>query len=265
MKVCLRVSVVGLMVLSLWQPAEAARITVDDIAAGGGTIVNDGNGDVVSSDSSAEGVTSLMSELGLRQGSLAADLASITLSGKLTQLTTDFGVAAQGELNVLKIVGTLANATVPCGDCQLLSDVNVGSSLGLRQENGLPIDPRIVLFEFNIVGQGLPTPTGWPTMPSALGTQFVTPVDGLLTYQLTTDQIAFILARMGTFNVSDVRIGLAAGAVGRTAAGREVPVQIDFDMPAIKTNDVPEPGTLTLLAAGLAMAGVRRLKKSARH
>ena len=30
MKVCLRLGVVGFMVLSLWQPAEAARITVGD-------------------------------------------------------------------------------------------------------------------------------------------------------------------------------------------------------------------------------------------
>ena len=45
-----------------------------------------------------------------------------------------------------------------------------------------------------------------------------------------------------------------------TADGGQVGMGLTFDMPPIKTNDVPEPGMLTLLAAGLAMAGVRRLK-----
>ena len=63
MKVCLRLGVVGFMVLSLWQPAEAARITVEELGGdGGGTIVNDGSNDVSSSNGSATGTASRIDE-----------------------------------------------------------------------------------------------------------------------------------------------------------------------------------------------------------
>ena len=74
MKVCLRLGVVGFMVLSSWQPAEASRITIaQGVGEGEGTIVNDGSQDVASSNGTAFGETSLMSELGLTNATLAAD------------------------------------------------------------------------------------------------------------------------------------------------------------------------------------------------
>ena len=268
MKLCLRLGVVGLMVLSMWRPAEAARISVSDLAAGGGTIVNDGTQDVSSSDGSSHGNSDLMSALGLSNGDLAADLAALTISGGLQVVDRGFGVPVTAELSVLRVYGTLATST--CADCLKPSDVNIGSSLSLRQDsNGNPIDPNNVLFAFNIVGPALSYP-GWSGVPTGLPAQTANPADSPFTFRLSNEQIAFILARMGTtYGVDAVRISLGAGGFGLTAAGGQVGMGVTFDMPPLGTTPppipAPEPGTLTLLAAGLAMAGIRRLKKSAGH
>ena len=264
MKVCLRLGIVGFMVLSLWQPADAARITVDDIATGGGTIVNDGSQDVSSSDGSADGNSDLMTTLGLSDANLAAGLAALTISGGLEGGDSGFGVPVTAELSVLRVYGTLATST--CADCLKPSDVKIGSSLSLRQDsNGNPIDPNNVLFAFNIVGSALSYP-GWSGVPAGLPAQTANPAESPFTFRLSDEQIAYVLARMGTtYGVGAVRLSLGAGGFGVTADGGQVGMGLTFEMPPIKTNNVPEPGTLTLLAAGLAMAGIRRLKKSAHH
>ena len=78
-----------------------------------------------------------------------------------------------------------------------------------------------------------------------------------MSLSLTQAQINFIVARIasGGFDVSDVSLGM-----GLAADGNGGPILTEFEI-----KPVPEPGTLTLLAAGLAMAGVRRLRKSSRH
>jgi hypothetical protein len=264
MKVFLRLGVVGFMVLSLWQPAEAARISVSELSGeGAGTIVNDGSNDVSSSNGSAQGDIDFMNELGLTDSSLAADLASLTFLGSIVLADPEFGTATSADLRYLRLIGTVAT---PCTGCGSVSEAQVGFS-SLTSPSGLASTANVVLFSVDLVGPPLtgatPAWKGPVNAPSTLAQPLVVPLATTLSFSLSQAQIDFIVARMlsGTgYDVSDVRLGL-----GLAANGNGDPVYSTFEVLPIRTNDVPEPGTLTLLAAGMAMAGIRRLKRSARH
>src|SRR5262245_54160369 len=141
MKLTSRIAWVALLLLSGLRPAEASRISVNELNEGGGTIINDGTGDVASSNGSANGETSLMSELGLRDGFLADDLSLLHITGFITDSNN---IATSADLNVIRIYGTV-QSEVGCPNCVTPNSVNVGDDAGASQEI------RNVLFAFDVV------------------------------------------------------------------------------------------------------------------
>ncbi len=259
MKVCLRLGVVGFMVLSLWQPAEAARITITQgVGEGEGTIVNDGSQDVASSNGTAFGETSLMSELGLSNSTLASDLASLSFTGLISPVSGS--TASSANLIVLRLYGTVAPAS--CADCGLLSESQVGFS-GLHNPETPAVfsDTKSVLFTVDIVG---PDPSDEPIDgappawlgPINLASPNEVPVGINVVRSLSQLQIDFIVARVasGNYNVADISLGM-----GLRPEGVDGDVTATFDIIGRSVpQPTPEPGTLMLLAAGLAATGMRR-------
>jgi hypothetical protein len=254
MKVRTGLAVFSLLVFFSAQSSEAASIRVEEVSDSGGTIVNDGDSDVRSSNGSSTGNTSLMAELGLTDANLEADLLNLVVHGLITDPDlqgTSPAIAA--NLMGLRLLGTLATECPPELNCATLTEAKVGGSLGLDIEGGVEVDPANVLWAINLVGPDLNTPWGGPGGLSS--PQFISPLGQPLTFQLTQAQVDFILARMAGFGVGDVRIGLGAianGVTGNTQDPNE-PVLAEFEI-----QEVPEPATLLLVGLGLAAAGVRR-------
>ena len=229
------------------QPTEAARIDIGEFSDSGGTIINDGSGDVSSSNGSSHGATSLMSDLGLLNPTLAADLANLHILGTVTDADLQ---AVSADLSALRIIGTLASPCAAALNCAQMTSVRVGGSLSLN--NGQ--DPVNVLFAFNVIGGALLN-MPWGVTPGGLPTQSVqigTPLD----YRLSSAQIAFIVSRMQGLEVGDVRIGLGGLATGFTAGGAPENVGAVFEIPT-----VPEPGSLLLLAGGLIGRSARSRRR----
>ena len=230
--------------------AEAASIRVSEASdTGGGTLINDGSGDVSSSNGSSSGSTSLLADLGVTDLSLATDLAQLHFLVSFTDLQHDDAAHASvsAELNVLRVYGTVENAC-PALNCAFLDDVNVGGSLSFNPAG----NTQNVLFAFDIVGalSGMP----WGATPAGLSSPQVAPINAVLDFQLTSAQIAFIMARLGAggFAVGDVTIGLGAFSEGVTATGGFDNVGTRVDL-----NPIPEPTTAVLLGMG-AIALARR-------
>ena len=77
-----RLALASLFLLSTVVTADAAIIGISEQAtSGGGTLVNDGSGDVSSSDGSASGDALAMSTFGITPGNLADDLAQFSITG----------------------------------------------------------------------------------------------------------------------------------------------------------------------------------------
>jgi PEP-CTERM motif-containing protein len=223
---------------------------------GSGSIMNDGGADVKSSNGSSLGDTSLMSELGLTNGNLAADLLALQLTGSITDIFVQgFEPAVSAEILVLRLFGMAAEE---CAGCATLSDAAVGS-VGLFPDPNDPnqlFDPANVLFAVNLVGPAFnPDGTTW-TGPGGLASPLAVGLGDPLSFQLTQAQVNFIITQMAAagLGVGDIRIGLGARAFGVTAtADVEEPVESNF---AIAT--VPEPGSLLLFGYAAAALVVRR-------
>jgi hypothetical protein len=240
--------------------AEGAIIRVRESSDdGSGSIMNDGGADVKSSNGSSDGSTSLMSDLGLTNGNLAADLLALTITGSITDPTSfdPLNPAVSAELWVLRLFGMTDQ---PCTGCAKLSEASVGS-IGLLPDPNNPntlFDPNNVLFAVNLVGGPFnPAGTTW-TAPGGLPSMLPVALGAQLSFQLTQDQVDFIVAQMTGFGVGDVRLGLGATAFGVTAIpGVGDQVQADFA--------VPEPSSLLLLgSAAVAFAMRRRLSARVR-
>ena len=147
------------------RPTEASRIDIGEFSDSGGTIINDGSGDVSSSNGSSHGATSLMSDLGLLNPTLAGDLANLHILGIVTDSDLQ---AVSADLSVLRIMGTVASPCAAALNCAQMSSVRVGGSLSLN--NGQ--DPVNVLFAFNVIGGALLN-MPWGTTPGGLPTQSV--------------------------------------------------------------------------------------------
>jgi hypothetical protein len=261
MKLTLRIALAMFLVAAGHRTAEASRISVNELNEGGGTIIHDGSADVASSNGTTTTSTSntdLLSAIGLTNGNLAAGLAALHFVGAVTDpaiQNTQGLPAVSATLNVLRITGTLLS---PCSTCGLMSDVRIGSSLGLH--NGL--NPQNVLFAFDIVGSGGFANVPWGLAGSTLAPMAVT-LGGTLDFTLSQDQIAFIISRLAAFNlgVDDVRLGLGAGAQGKTAANTPEGVLTEFETDLRPTlTAVPEPMSLLLFGTGIAL-GARRLRR----
>jgi hypothetical protein len=243
--------------------AEAARITLEPGGEGAGTIVNDGSDDVRSSNMSAKGNTDLLSTLGLSDGSLAADLRSLTLQGTIEDAEGAGVVTA--DLFALRLVGTVAQTCVDCGTVQ---QAQLGASGLQTDDKTLASTEKVVLFSVDLVGTTPENPVAWKgpvNFESSLDAPLVVPISpSILTYSLSEAQVQFILGRMvdNGFDVSEVRLGMAL-AIDST--GHVGPIRTTFDVVPVTPKPTPEPGTATLLAAGLAMAGARRWRKSPTH
>jgi hypothetical protein len=227
--------------------AEASRISVNEQAESGGTIINDGSGDVSSSNGSSTGFTTIMADLGLSDLTLQNDLANLRIDGSVTNEIQQSAVApTSADLSALRVYGTVATT---CATCLTLNDVKIGGSLSLNPSG----NTQNVLFAFDVIGNGL-TGTTWGTSvtPGGLATQNVQ-LDASLEYQLSAAQIQFILDRMAGYSVDQVSIGLGARATGVNGLPTGEPVQTVFE-----TRTVPEPGTLALLAVGAIPVMLRR-------
>ena len=248
------VMLLGIFIVFGPRLVEASEIFVGEFSdTGGGTIINDGSSDVVSSNGSSSGSTSLMSELGLTDLALASDLADLHILGTITDADQ---LAVSANLLVLRIFGTVSSPCLAALNCATLNDVRVGGSLSLNQG----FNPANVLFAFNVVGGPL-TGMPWGTSPGGLSSPLTVPLGTLLDFQLTSAQIAFILSRMDGYGVGDVRLGLGAMSSGLTATGGFENVGSQFEI-----TSVPEPGLLTLLGMGLLSGFARvRHKRAARH
>ena len=226
-----RVALALLFLFSAVPNANAALILIGAGSdSGGGTILNDGTGDVSSSNGSSSGFTSTLTELGLND---LSDLSQLYVHG---QINNPFEPAHLADLVTLRLIGTVAN---PCSGCATLNDVRVGGTLSLGGPDH-DYNPAVVLFAFDIVGSlaGM----GLPTQQHLTGAEF--------SYSLTQDQIDFITTRMSGYGLSDVHIGL-----GARSAGPAGPYSTRAEV-----SSVPEPGTLLLLACGIGVAGVRRFR-----
>jgi hypothetical protein len=255
-KLPVRLALSAALVLFSLSQAEAARISISSTAdQGGGTIINDGSADVSSSNGSSSGFTNLLSELGIHDLTLGADLAQLHVVGTVGIPDATSGPAVVGNLNGLKIYGTVDDPA-NCPNCALLSQVHVGGSLH-QGPNG---DVANVLFVVNLVG-GVANNTPWfgplggPAQPNP---QFGAQLD----FQLSQAQIGFIMSRLtaGGFGVGDVHIGL--GALVAAVTADQQPLGSAFE--TVGPTAVPEPATMMLLASGLASlpAAIRRRRKT---
>ena len=221
---------------------------------GSGSIMNDGSADVRSSNGSSLGDTSLMSQLGLTDGNLGADLLNLRITGSITDIFVQgFEPADSAELLVLRLFGMADEA---CAGCAKLSDAAVGS-VGLSFDaNGNLLDPANVLFAVNLVGPAFnPDGTTW-TAPGGLASPFAVGLGDPLSFQLTQAQVNFIVSQMAaaSLGVGDIRIGLGARAFGVTATPDvDEPVESNFAIAS-----VPEPGSLLLFGYAAAALALRR-------
>lgn len=246
-----RIALASFFVLSAAATADAARISVDELSTGGGTLVHDGTGDVSSSDGSAKGDSLLLSSFGITNGNLANDLGLFTLTGYFSDRDN---LATSVNVTALWLIGTIDIDPLPaCATCGLLSDVNVGSSLSLDPQVG---DTRNVLFAIAIIG-AIPAAT-W-VGPANLPQPQNVPFNSNPVYSLTPAQIAFIVNRMSGFTVDQVRFGISTAGIGLYGANLQTDVGLEWDLQGPVAT--PEPGTMLLLGGGIAAAGLRRVRQ----
>lgn len=261
MRLFIRAALVISMVAFGFAPAEAARINLSETSGGGGgTIINDGTGDVVSSDGSARSLTSFSSVLSELVGDVS-ELDQLRLTGTVSG-QSDFDVATSADISVFRIYATIIDGALPagCSDCATPSQVKIGiGGLHLNPDPSTQdptdvIDESNVLFAINAIGPSLSASTwGGPAGMAGVNVALNTAID----YQLlNAAQIQFIVGRLNAYNLglSDVRIGIGAQVNG---VGGPVEALLGVE-------PVPEPGTLLLLASGAAMLAVRR-RRAARH
>jgi hypothetical protein len=248
--------------------AEAAFISIDEISTGGGgTLVHDGSGDVSSSDGSAGGPgldALLLSSYGITDANLLADLAQFSITGLLTDDNNNGTAATSASLTNLWLIGTLSGSPLPvCSTCGFLDDVNLGSSLSFDRDpvtNDPLNNTQNVLFAIPFVGSAF-GPAPW-VGPSGLPSPQIVPIGQTFTYALTPAQITFIGNRMAGFSVDQVRFGLSATAFDIPTSGLATGVAQLYDLQGPGTTTAPEPGSLLLLATGVASAGLWRRRRT---
>ena len=249
-----RIALASFFLLSAVATADAARISVDELSTGGGTLVHDGTGDVSSSDGSAKGDALLLSSFGITNGNLANDLALFSLTGYFSDHDS---LATSANVTALWLIGTIDVDPLPlCATCGLLTDVNVGSSLSLDPQVG---DTRNVLFAIPLIGA---IPAGTFVGPANLGQQNVA-FNSNPVYTLTPAQIAFIVSQMSGYTVGQVRFGISTAGIGLYGANLQTDIGLEWDLQGPVAT--PEPGTMLLLGSGIAAAGLRRARRRARH